>query len=411
MQLSAAGPWHARRSCGVTAAGSLSLAARALAEVPMLLAAEVAFAQTQQPRPRTVAPQQQALQQQQAQRLRFNQDALILAASRPGTSYLAMATDLVAAGGAGGSLRVLPIAASGGLANLQDLLFLRGVDMAIVPANVLVHAKATNAFGGSLSQRVAYVTVLYGEEVHVLVGRDIASLDALRGKRIAVPPEDGTAQFTASDIFQRLGVSVESVVMEPVDALEGVRAGTLAAAVLVAGKPFPLVSGLPKDGSVRLLQLPFSAALGEGYSPAVLMAEDYPALIPPGAIVETVAVSAVLLAKSDKTNDEAARRVAKHVPAVLDAISKLAVSERHPKWKDVNLGAVLPGWSRVAAAEAWLIKAFEQQKTQLQGHFDEFLRASKQAAPPGLSAAQRKKLFDEFQGWARKSVTDRPDAK
>jgi TRAP-type uncharacterized transport system substrate-binding protein len=287
---------------------------------------------------------------QQALRVKLNQSTLIIAASRPGTTYLAMANDLVAAVGASGSVRVLPVAAEGGLGNVQDVLFLRGIDMAIVPANVLAHAKATNAFGGGLAQKVAYVTTLYGEEVHIVAGGGVASVGELRGKRVAVPVDDSSARFTASDVFRRLGVEIDSVPLGPAEALEKVRTGAVAASIFVGGKPVGEVSALPKDGSLRLLSLPFASPPGEGYSPAVLLPEDYPALIPPGAIVETVAAGAVLIA--GKGDEEATRRIAKHTPAVLDAIALLAVSQRHPKWKDVNLGAVLPGWSRLEAAEA-----------------------------------------------------------
>lgn len=413
MRLLAAVSWGACDSCGESSVAHRSSApvrAGMLAWMTLLLAGQPAFAQTQQPaQPQTFA--QPVLSPQQTQRAKLNQDTLIVAASRPGATYLAMANDLVAAIGASGSLRILPIAADGGLANLQDLLYLRGVDLAIVPANVLAYAKATDAFGSGLAQRVVYVTPLYGEEVHIIVGRSIASIDDLRGKRIAVPLHDGTAQFTAKDIFQRLGASFESVPMEPADAVEGVRSGTVAAALLVAGKPVTLVSGLPKDGSLRLLSLPFLAALGEGYSPAVLLAEDYPALLPPGAIVETIAIRAVLIANNEKGSEETARRIAKHVPTLFNAISRLAVSERHPKWKEVNLGAVLPGWSRAGAAELWLKKALEQQRQLLQGEFDEFLRARRQPASSELSVVQRRNLFKEFQGWARKSTTIQPAAK
>ncbi len=337
--------------------------------------------------------------------MKLNENTLIIAASRPGGGYLAMADDLVAAIGASENFRLMPIAGNGGLENLQDLLLLRGVDMAIVPANALAHAKATDALGSGLQERTAYIARLYGEEVHVLVGHDMKSVDDLRGKRVAVPLDDGTAQFTANDTFgsPRRGDRKRRHGTGGGDRRASLGCGRSSRAG--GGKPLAFVGGLPKDGSVRLLSLPFSAALEEAYSPAVLRAEDYPALIPPGTLVETVAVSAVLMTHTDKGNEELARRVAKFVPALLGATSKLAVSQRHPKWKEVNLGAILSGWSRVEAAEAWLSSALAQQAGVLQDHFEEFLRATKHSGSPDLSPAQRQKLFRDFQNWTRKSVS------
>jgi TRAP-type uncharacterized transport system substrate-binding protein len=371
----------------------------------MLIAAPGLAQETKPPPQPATAP---APQHKPIKRAKPSQDTLVIAASRPGTAYLAMASDLSSAVGTGGSARVLAVAADGALANLRDLLFLRGVDMAIVPANVLTHARATNAFGNALPHKVAYVTALYSEEVHVVAGHAVAVIGDLAGKRVAVPAEDATAQFTAGDILHHLGIAVEVVPMAPAEALGAVRTATVAAAVLVARKPEALVSALPKDGSLRLLSLPTAAMPGDGYSPAVLLPEDYPALIPPGAIVESLAVRAVLLAGR---GDEAARRVARHTPAVLDAIARLAASSRHPKWRDVNLGAVLPGWTRVEAAEAWLKQASAQRREARQGRFDELVRVERRVKSTDLSAPQSKKLLDDFEVWARQSVASEPAAK
>jgi hypothetical protein len=241
--------------------------------------------------------------------------------------------------------------------------------------------------------------------VHVVAGREVAAVGDLHGKRIAFPAGDGAAQFTASDILKRLGLVVESVPMHPADALEAVRGGKLAAVLLLGAKPMAQVSALPKDGSLRLLSLPIQALPGEGYAPAVFLAEDYPALIPPGTIVETVAVSAVLMA--NRSGDDAGRRVARHTPALLAAIGTLAASERHPSWHDVNLGAVLPGWLRVEAAEKWLSMAAAQRKQKLKGASEppRAVKPEKPVRSSALTAPQkRKKLLDEFEAWARQTA-------
>jgi TRAP transporter TAXI family solute receptor len=355
------------------------------------------------PAPRPVAPPRRVIvSQQQIQRTKLNQETLIIAASRPGGSYLAMANDLASALEQSPGVRLLPLASEGGLATLKDVLLLRGIDMGIVPANVLAHAKASNVLGAGLAHKVAYLTALYSEEVHIIAGQGIAAVADLRGKKVAVPADDVTAQFTAGDILRHLGVAVESVPMDPAQALAAVSSGTIAAAVLVGGKPLAPVSALPKDGRLRLLSVPSSALPAEGYAPAVLLAEDYPALIPPGAVVETVGVNAVLVV--NKANEETARRVARHVPAVLEAIVRLAASRRSTKWRDVNLAAKLPGWSRIEAAETWLNRASAQRKGLLQGQSDE--PSPVRGKTPGKSAAapQGEKVFEEFEAWTRKSV-------
>jgi TRAP transporter TAXI family solute receptor len=391
MLLSAAKPRYARSGCG---RAGLALAV-------LMLACPSVMAQSSRPDQAQVIAQASAAGTQ-ALRTKLNQETLVIAAGRPGTNYLAMAGDLAAAVGASSGVRLLPVATDGGIANLQDLLFLRGIDLAIVPANVLAHARTANGLGGALPQRITYITALYSEGVHLIAGRDIAAIGDLRGKKVALPAGDGTVQFTVNDIFKHLDIAVESVPMDPVEALEEVRDGRIAAVLLMGGKPMARVSALPKDGSLHLLSLPYERLPGEGYVPAVFVPEDYPALIPPGAIVETVAVGAVLMAAK---GGEEARRIAKHTPTLLAAIGTLAASERHLRcWRDVNLGAVLPGWFRSEAAEKWLSDAFAQRKQQLKGVSEppRAVKTAKSTAP--AAPKERKKLFDEFEAWASQSA-------
>ena len=50
---------------------------------------------------------------------------------------------------------------------------------------------------------------------------------------------------------------------------------------------------------------------------------------------------------------------------------------RHPKWREVNLAAQVPGWKRFDAAEEWLARnRAQQQAVGSQQDFDRFLAAS-----------------------------------
>ena len=65
----------------------------------------------------------------------------------------------------------------------RDLLFLRGIDLALVPANVLAHPSTAAAFGPNLPQRLTFVAQLYSEEIHILAGRGISPRSRICGAR------------------------------------------------------------------------------------------------------------------------------------------------------------------------------------------------------------------------------------
>src|SRR5689334_20445028 len=135
MRLWGVTPWRSRRSRIATSTGRICVWASrtaALASASLLLASMSAgvCAQTpglKAPEPAAAAPPEAAppkpaqppvpswTTQRIASRLKHNHDTLIVATSRPGTPYLAIAGDLTSAVGTDGALRFLPIAAEGGL--------------------------------------------------------------------------------------------------------------------------------------------------------------------------------------------------------------------------------------------------------------------------------------------------------
>ena len=139
--------------------------------------------------PAQTAPQRAALAQQQALLKKYVEGSLMILGGNPGTTYFNVVHDMAAAVGGNGDLRLIAVDAPGGLESLQDLLFLRGIDLALVPENVLNYADAMASFGPGLRERLTYITQLYGEEVHFLAGPDIFSVENLRGQKVAVPPK------------------------------------------------------------------------------------------------------------------------------------------------------------------------------------------------------------------------------
>ena len=139
-------------------------------------------------------------------------------------------------------------------------------------------------------------------------------------------------------------------------AIERLKQGAISALVIVGGKPSPLVSAIPANAGIHLLPISFDLSLETTYLPTRLDARDYPNLITAGSEVATVATGMVLLAARSKADPGSPERVARFVGAVFPRFAELQAQGRHPKWREVNLAASLPGFKRNRAAETWLAR-------------------------------------------------------
>ena len=155
-------------------------------------------------------------------------------------------------------------------------------------------------------------------------------------------------------MFQRLGVQVEQVLYDNPTALQKLKAGELAALVRVIGKPIDFFARLPANSGLHFLPIPFSKTFADYYGLGELTSKDYPTLVPEGQSVDTIAVPAVLAVSNWPKGPDHNRRVGRFVEALFTKWDKFREPPRHPKWRDVNLAATVPGWNRWSAAEAML---------------------------------------------------------
>ena len=273
----------------------------------------------------------------------------VIAGGVDGT-YIRIATDLAAVLDDGERLRIIPIIGKGSLQNLSDIMFLRGIDIGIVQSDALAYARRQQLFPG-LDQRVNYIAKLYDEEVHVLAGPGVRSLQDLAGRMVNVDVRGSGTAMTAAVLFDSLGLAA-TLAHDPQDtALEKLRRGEIAAMVYVAGKPARLFTALPRDAGLHFVTLPMSPALLDTYLPASLTAAQYPALVEPDAPVETIAVGAVMAAYAWQPGTDRHRKVNAFIEAFFAQFDAFLRPPRHPKWREVNLAARVPGWARLRAAE------------------------------------------------------------
>jgi TRAP transporter TAXI family solute receptor len=260
-------------------------------------------------------------------------------------TYARIAADLAAVLDDGDALRILPILGRGSLQNISDILVLRGVDIGIVQSDVLAYARRQRLLPG-LDSLVQYVAKLYDEEVHILAGPGIDSLADLAGKPVNIDLRGSGTAMTANLLFE--GIPIEASHAPQDAALEQLRRGEIAALAYVTGKPARLFGGPPSGTPLRFLPIPMTPRLLETYLPATLAPADYPALIE-GAPVDTIAVGAVMACYAWTPGTERHRKLARFAAAFEEKFPAFLRPPRHPKWREVDLGARLPGWTRFRA--------------------------------------------------------------
>jgi TRAP transporter TAXI family solute receptor len=297
-----------------------------------------------------------------------------------------------------GTLRVLPVIGKGSLQNLSDILYLRGIDIGFVQADALTYAKQHNLFPG-LAQSIRYIAKLYDEEVHVLARKDIASIEDLNGQQVNVDVSGSGSAMTAEIVLDALGIKPKLEHQKQIDAVEALKRGEIAAVIQVAGAPVPLFARLPNDTGLHLLPIELNQALAQTYLPDRLTHDNYPALVPADTTVQTLAVGDVMAVFAWSPHSERYAKVARFVDAFFGKFDQFLQPPRHPKWREVNLTAEVPGWTRFQAAQDWLAQHATPNVAEgsTQARFAAFLSDAKVGG--NLSDAAKEELFRQFLAW------------
>ena len=333
---------------------------------------------------------------------RINSNTISIVSGNINATYLSIAYDMSAVLDDGDEFRVLPVIGKGGGQNIRDVRFLKGIDLGITQASLLNTFRRSKEIG-VIDDKITYIAKLFNEEMHVVVRADsgITSLQQLGGKKVNFSDVGSGTQLSTRDILNRLKIKAEEVNMGQADAFEKLKSGEIAATVLIAGKPAGAMARLKSEQGFRFLRVPFAKELQDDYLPAVLTSEDYPGMVAASDSFDTIAVGAVLIAYNWQKGTERYRRIEKFVEQFFPKLAEFQKPPRHPKWREANLAAVLPGWTRFPAAEEWLKRnrqAEQAPTAALRDEFKAFLAARGTVAAASIGE-ERERLFQEFLIW------------
>ena len=321
-----------------------------------------------------------------------------------GTS-IRVAEDLASIVNDGATRRVLPVVGSTALQNILDLALLRGIDMAIVQADVLEGARQQHTVPG-IENNFTYLTKLYNEEFHLLARPEVKSIADLANQKVNVSVRGSGTAATAGRVFQLLDIPIKPSNDKQELALEKLRRGEIAAMAFVTGKPASIFQGLRRDEGFHFIPIPLTPTVANAYAPSVLTSADYPALIANNQPVDTVAVGTVLAVANLTPDSDRYRNVRNFVDVFFTEFKSLLEPGHHPMWRDVNLAAEFPGWRRFPPAQQWLDRnaAVARQNPQnpqdIKTLFARFLDARQEViGGTPLTERQKQELYDQFQQW------------
>lgn len=305
-----------------------------------------------------------------------------------------------------GGVRVLPVLGNGGLQNLNDVLFLKSIDMGIVGEdNLRLLEKKNPRLYAGIAQRIQYITKLYNSEFHVLARSDIMSFDDLRGKKVDFSLKDSPTEAGAEFIFDALKIDVEQTNYDVFEAIDKLRKGEISAMVILSGAPHAaLLRVLKKGDPVHFLALDRESlpnhdlnTIFANYLPAEITHQEYPNLVPEGTAVPTVASRALLVAYAWPEGSARYNKIANFVDAFFSKIDQFHSAARHPKWKEVNLAAEMPGWTRFKPAADWLAAHQNTAESETRRAFERFIQNySASTGQKSLSASDREQLYSRF---------------
>jgi len=264
---------------------------------------------------------------------------------------LRLAAEIARVVNEGDKLHVIPIVTQGATENVNSLLYLRGVDAAIINTDAVVEYKAQIPF---IERRLVYILSLFPSELHIFVRPEIRSLEDLRDKKVNFNTQGTAAAYSGPLIFSRLGLNVEKMFIPHQVALEQMKRGEVSAVVFVTSKPVDAFLKGRWDPGFKFLPVEYDTKFEDYYLPSSIEAADYPNLIPKGQRIATIAVPTILAGYNWPQQSDRYGRVARLVDHLFSRLDRLQSPSSDPKWKEVNLRVAVPGLERFRPAQEWL---------------------------------------------------------
>jgi TRAP-type uncharacterized transport system substrate-binding protein len=261
----------------------------------------------------------------------------------------------------GSGLRVVPTMGKNHVQSIYDLLFLKGVDFALVRADAIEYVRRYGDFP-NIQSLIRSFTKISEEKIVIIARSEINSIDELVGKPVSFGVAGSGEFVTGSIVFDSLGIESQHRELDNADAIEELKSGELKAIIYLLRSADAVQSSadeeakkrirnLKKMDGVHVLELPDSDDLKANYRPVALTHDDLPGMIEDEAELASYSVDSILAAYNWASDVPRYKKVVRFAAAFIDNLENLQSGPYQPAWSRVELDSETPNVIRLAVID------------------------------------------------------------
>ncbi len=294
-------------------------------------------------------------------------------------------------------LRIVPIMGKNHVQSIYDLLYLKGVDLALVRADAIEYVRTEGNYPG-IQRLIKNVAKVSEEKIVIIARNDYETVDDLEGQVVSYGVQGSGEHVTSTIAFRALGIEPEYLEVDNSTAIEKMKTGELAAMVYLLREPDAVQTGEDLEAAnavknmqlgedLHLLELPESNMLSSIYTPSTLTADDLPGLINDGDSIATYSVDAILAAYGWAPGHPRYKQSARFVTAFVDGLEDLSSDVYQPAWKRVELGRPTPNVEQSSILDEVL-----EERVARKQQLAEFSRLAREKAETDAKAQKMSEL-------------------
>lgn len=244
-------------------------------------------------------------------------------------------------------LRIVPIMSKKHVQSVYDLLYLQGVDLALVRADAIEYVSRRGEYP-AVKRLVQSVAKVSEEKIIVIARNDYQSLAELEGQVIGFGLPGSGEYVTGTVAFDVMGIEPDAIEVSNSTAIEKMKTGELAAMVYLLRAPDAVQTGgdlgaanaiksLDLGDELHIMEIPANDELSKIYTPTTLTASDLPDLIDEGKTIATYSVDAILAVYRWTPPNFRFTQSQRFMSAFIAGLDGLQDGPYQPAWKRVDL--------------------------------------------------------------------------